>query len=658
MKKFIWGILISLGIGASTLYAATDDEVLEKVIWEAKSVVNVPSELSEFQYQIVEEKDKLKAFDLTWTDPKGEIEPISVRIEADGRIVRYNQYQNVVKRKKLATISYEEGLNVAEKFWSQVNSQYEHTFKLEKERKDQGNVYGYVFEEYVGEIPVLHSQVEITVDKQTGKVQTFSGLPTYLGAYRVPKQVIDEQTAYKLYLENLPFELGYHLTSQYEPKEVFSFPVYVAENRMYQGIDAQTGNLVTPYQTVDTLLYKGDMVESTEKSNALTKEEKIAKEILSTLLSKQEALEKATKVFNTIGKDSYEGNLYYNAYTKQFIWALYNEKVNLSVEAKTGEILSYNKYQDTSRDQQKASLTEEESFIKVEAFLKVVCPEQFKEVVYVPQQGNSNNLNSYYSFVRQVNELPVSGQGLTVGIDRTSGEIIAYNKAWNDYIQFKDIHSLFTKQYQENMDKKVMKSLGFGLYYVDGSEKERQAIYTVEVPYATFDPLTGEAIYSYNGKPVEKNEIPQYKDIKGHWAEEIIKRLVDSGIYLSGEYFNPNQPITQGEFLSVLLGYHQPYPVEDSVYNGAIQQGILKFDEKAPKKILTGKEAIIMIIDYLGYQEIAELDEIFVNPFEETTEAKGYFALAKGLNIIGEGFKPSDEVTRAQAFELIYHMLD
>lgn len=389
----------------------------------------------------------------------------------------------------------------------------------------------------------------------------------------------------------------------------------------------------------------------------------LPKEVLGTLLSKEQAIEKAAQVFRVDKNQIYEGNLYHNQYTQRYIWALRSEKVNLAVDAQTGDILSYYYIQNQDSSNQQNQISYEEGLKTAEVLLRKICSKEWQTTALSSQDKENEDKRYTYEFVRQVNGIAVPEHRLTVSVDAINGEIVYYNQNWNYHVTFRDITDDFTSSHQTKIDKQVMEMLNFKLYYVNTSEQERRPIYTVQQNYGIFNPLTGDKISSYDGTIIKEEKVPQYKDIAGHWAEKIIKKLVDSGIYLPEENFRPDEGVTQSDFMRLLLGYSEPSHTEESIYQVAIKRDILEEAEKNPEKIITVAEGIRYIIHYLGYQEVAVLEDVFINPLEETDvilpEEVGYMALAGGLKIINiSQFKPFELLTRAQACELIYNMLD
>ncbi len=103
---------------------------------------------------------------------------------------------------------------------------------------------------------------------------------------------------------------------------------------------------------------------------------------------------------------------------------------------------------------------------------------------------------------------------------------------------------------------------------------------------------------------------------------------------------------------------------KDALYNYAINNGIIKEEEKAPEKIVIKEEAIKYIIRALKYDKVADLTEIYKDLFKDTKDIdpklKGYVSIAYGLGIV-EGYNgnlsPKAELKREDAASIIYSYL-
>ncbi len=133
----------------------------------------------------------------------------------------------------------------------------------------------------------------------------------------------------------------------------------------------------------------------------------------------------------------------------QGIWRLnwYNyeterAEVNVQVNAITGEIIRFGKYNEPDPHQVYSPLPKLEQLEAqrlAESFLQRLIPEKFAECLYEeqapprPYLRERNWQQSYsFQFVRQVNSIPVPANTINVSVNGDTGEILSYNLNWND----------------------------------------------------------------------------------------------------------------------------------------------------------------------------------------------------------------------------------
>ncbi|MFC6456201.1 S-layer homology domain-containing protein [Paenibacillus vulneris] len=152
------------------------------------------------------------------------------------------------------------------------------------------------------------------------------------------------------------------------------------------------------------------------------------------------------------------------------------------------------------------------------------------------------------------------------------------------------------------------------------------------VSMALFTGLSGTAW----GQPVEK---PLFQDVKGHWAEQTITRLVDEGI-LDGfpdGTFRPNDPVTADQFIKMLLlSYTQVYP-----------NGERKWTNEFTQSLSAGNRNILQQ-DYRNFD---------FKPNTVGYWAKPYIDLASDLQFISKSQFPDfkAKLKREQVAEVIYY---
>ena len=698
IAAFFLVVMLTIPVG---LWANDVDKELTQLITSVKSKIAVPKELTEFRssMEVQNEASREDAYRFLWEDKAYKIGNVQVVVEKNGNIINYSKYMYNKEYSILAKISYEEGLKSAQNFLNKIASPYSKALKLQESADTgQSNVYEYRFDYYVNNVKVLGEVVSLSVDKQTGEVVNFFGIPTYKGTYSHEKAVITLEKAKENYLNKIGISLVHQIRYDYETRTVKSFPVYEVSNSQNKAIDAKTGEVIIPY-TMHGFYLTGKeaptMEESRDAGSGLTpQEQKIVDEIKG-LITKEKAVELGAEYFSKIKEASISSaSLYQSFYDNKYIWQINMQSgtspelksvspekatlmiaageismpadfshISLSVDAKTGEILSYYTYNNYERKE--ASLSENQIKAKVETFLKNIAKDKFPLVKYhendsysgpIPLDTTSNPYKNYY-YRRMVKGVPVQGDGLRVTYDGVNDEITSYTNTWHN-TTFKDV----TKAVD---NKKIIENIDLQLMYINKDNKTRVLAYAHDEGSMAFDPFTGVRVNSYDGKPINSSTKTGYDDIKGHAKEDIIKKLYDSGIYLPGGSFKPDTNINQYDFLRLVLRISNENITEEDLYKRAVDRGIIEEKEKNKNLLITKEQAVQYIINSTHYKEAAKLSDIYIYPFKDEKQVskalKGYISLAYGFKIIEQNtqvaFNPKAKLTRAQAAEMIYNLL-
>ena len=493
----------------------------------------------------------------------------------------------------------------------------------------------------------------------TGSSEDFSKLPDASG-------VIGLEAAQKAYLDKIKVNLSYYSNYDYNKRTLTVFPAYSGANKEGKAIDAKTGEPVDLYNDYINYGGMGDGgAMKTASSNAsesqLTQEELNAITGLSSLITKEKAesvlrsaipgLASNEKVLSTsltknyVEKDKYQ-------------WEIGFDGAYGVVNAKTGEVTSYYIYNEDSRSGH-AALTEEKAREKADAFIKKMAPEKFEQSRFYESPNirlykmDSNVTDYSFNYYRQVNGVDFIGNGFTVIVNKDSGVVTNYDCTWYDNVTFPSIEKVISP---EDAFKIINKTGKMGLMYKKIKEDQAALVYDFTVPANDYliDPTTGTKI-GYDGKAYKETALPEYTDIKGHWAEAKILKLLENGYYLQGEKFNPNQKINQLSFLRYLYSPIQMYYDDDSFYDLMINDKIINKEEKSPTAVMTRQDAAKFIVRYLGQGRAAGHPEIFINPFKDKVSDayKGYAAICYGLKVMqgdkNGRFNGTNQVSNAEA---------
>lgn len=685
---------------------AEEDKGLETAIKFVKSKITVPDEYTEFNYNILNYKNK-RTWDLSWNSKDGE-GSINVRVDEKGNIIDYSSYKPRTRpdSNKLPKFSRQQAKENAEAFIKNLNPELLGQLKYMDNDVASIRDYEYYFSyaRIVNGVPYYANTVYVSVNPETGEVRNYNYNWDEDLKFPAADGAISMEKAKQAFVEKLGLELKYHYTYTNDSIKPFAAFVQKYENGTY--IDALTGEKlkIDPwigiyYDGVAKDEAKVQMSSANVAGGAsivLTEEELKAVEKVSKLISKEDAEKKARelKVLELTGdykatrvnlsrswpeREKFEWRIEFTKDNKRY--------VSVSIDAASGEVKSFNTYYE-QKDGETAKYDENAAKAAAEALLKELQPEKFQESFYDesstyprPYVSSEKPTNYTFTYTRKVNGIPFQGNALTVGYDAVNGKITSFGTQWFD-IELPPVdHAVSIDKVYE----KLFNEIGLELQYVNeaklkaGSEMiyiPENVEYEVKLVYAVksgkpviFDVNTGNII-NYNGDLYKETRPVEYSDISGHYAENQIKVLAEYGISLEGTEFNPDKGITQQEFLTLLsktLNYYGPYSSEkevDSLYAFFLREGILKAEEKAPQAVVTRQDAVKFIIRALKYDKVADIKGIYNCEFKDVEsiapELVGYVTIAKGLGIINgyDGlFKPADEITRAQAAVVIYNYL-
>ena len=678
-RKQLLSLILAMCITISTSVVAfaseNDGSNLEKAIVSAKNIITIPEEYSDFSYyynENTEENESSGAYTLDWSNKDGE--SISIQVDDNGNILEYHKFDSNNDSSGLAKISKEDAKAIAEKFMQKSVKFKEGSIKIIDDRSNlsQSSDYEFKFGQFVNNIPVSFNTIDLSINKYNGEVTSLirnnNDVKNYI--FSSKDSIINKEAAKKAYLEKIGIDLKYYSRYDYKNKKLNVFPAYSIKQDKLQGIDAKTSEVVNIYS--DNILNKGlnnssklmteDAAVSDGKESTLTKEEINEIQKTAQLISKENA-EKvikdnfdSLKTNDKVNNASLEKSDYVDS---KYIWNISFENGNGSVDAKTGELLSFYFYD--NNEEVKNNISYSEAKNKCDSLLKKVAAEKYKKVKYIPEEENAEGNYYTFKYVRMVNGYEYTNNYLSISIDKTTGKIINYENQWFTNITFPSLNNVISK---DIVFDKISDDIGFDLQYEKIDKDKVSLIYNFSNLQEQYllDPMTGVRI-GYDGKKYKENNLPTYTDITGHAYENVIKELLNNGYYLEGDKFNPDSYITQANFFKYLYTPDMSYYDEDELYEMLIGNKIIKSEEKSPDHILTNGEIAKYVVRYLNYEPIAKNSQIFVNPFKDnvSNDYKGYAAICYGLDIIkgdsNGNFNEKGNMTNGQTAQVIYNLL-
>ena len=703
-------------------------EMMEEMIVRVRPLIDVPEEYTEFNWDFNNghKYGYGSTWNFSWTDNvTGEI---AVTCDEEGRIIGYNVYNYNRERKAvLPNVGPEELQPIAEEFIKKT-SPFLKDVDLRLEEVSFPSVYynqtyTYCFTRYENDIPVPENTVLVSINHVTKQVESYGCNMTLDIDFNKPKNIISADKAKEILSETQEMKLSYRMKTEYDDEgNVISRQAHLVYTPVlsYISVDAETGKVYTErntWQAVEAPKFEASMGAA---NDALMKDDTTAEEseaeryqpteqelaqiaLLESLISKDEATKvilenkdlyiienaylsdaRLTKRYNNILPLSENGEK-----QEQYVWSLYFLEpgetylgMNAVVDAKTGELISYNAdlpytyhYEEFELEEPKMIYTEEQAVKIASEFIKKHQPEKFEKVVYSScndysvykyvENENGNNTPLYranrLTFVRQNEGVDFTYNSFGIGVDRATGKITRYSYTWYDDVAFESPKDVIDAK---DALMALYSNEGFGVNYeinanytyVEGKYNSVNADIYSRAVYSDYAAVT-TTIRALDGKPIDYNgeeivfgeSFGKYTDIENHWAKETIERFTWIGYGPEGNEFRPNDKISGQEFLELCNSVR--------IYGG--------YEEAEDLESLTRMQAVELLIDNLGYGKVAKLENVFITDFADnadfTPEDIGYAAIARGFGLIegdGENFRPYDTLTRAEALTIIENAID
>lgn len=663
------------------------DKQLEEAIVKVKKLFNIGSEYDKFDHR-VSSRDGTTVFYLNWSDSKEKLGSIDVSITLDGTVISFGKWKPIYREQgpKLPKISKEEGLKIAKDFIKKASPKFADNIKqidVSEPLNINSSGYNYHFVRIKNGIPYYNNNIDIHVDNSTGEVRNYYANWDMDLKFSDAKDIISLEKAEELYKEKIGLDLMYKTSySDRSPKLFLTYSPKYAN----LGINAKDGEL-TPlndyypiYEKAADMGGRGDA-----PADELSPDEKDAIEDIAGLISQKDA----EKIGRDILELDSEYKLNYISLYKNwrsddsYNWQLEfiknldsnNYYANISIDAKTKELISFYKFGPDASDK-KVQYDEEKTLEIAKEYIKKTAPDKYELVELRKSHEGFRPLEEQrrysFGFIRKLDNAYVEQDGITITVDAIDGKVIEYRTTWtNKEFPSQDEVISIDKAYEILFD-----DIGIELKYVNPdryegiikNKKDAILVYGLKTDKPSIIDANTGTILNYLGEPYKTPRVINYKDIDDSYAKDKINILAQYGIALPGDKFKPKEKINQKDFLYLLAKAENPYfeidDTKDNLYAYLINMGIIKENEKAPERIVTKEEGIKYIIRALKYDRVADLTKIYKDIFKDTEditpELKGYISIAYGLNIV-EGYNgnlnPKAELSREDGANLIYNYL-
>ena len=691
-------------------FASSDspEQSMETALIAVKTLIQVDDDVfTEFSYGSSysnwETREGL-IWQFYWSDMKSS--SINAAATADGVLLQYYKYQYDGRMYGFAEISKDEAKAAADLFIRKANpdtyTYYKDPSIIQTNLHD--NAYTFVYSAEVNGYAFEAASLTVGVNKFTGEVSMYVTRNVDPGRYKFESAsgIISENAAVAAYAEKIGLRLEYRSKYDYSDgvSTISVFPVYIFNSGSDRYIGAKTGEVVEyvydlgtddaantsmgePAPSADMAQSEAESGDGGSRAN-LTPAEREAIERLAGFLTSEQALEALIEAADLTGLDTSSFNNQYIGLSRDYLNSnRYYYDVNLSrysewdlkdddvvsvygrVDAETGRVTSFSfNYFGIPMTGSGDVIAEEQAAI-VGSFLNRMAPDEIGkselESISVPRLNKDGYAyaNYQYSYIRHENGVPYRDNGIYVSFNQYTGKITSYSLNWYDNISFPSINNVLTPE--RALDAYVGEN-GSRIVYITTGGGEAALVYDF-INYMYIDPFTGKAV-DYSGSPwTDATETPEYDDVRGHWSESYVMKLLDNGVFMWGGRFEPEKVMTELDFLRYIMlieGGYYPRMAGADIAEYYSRRGVEV--EASPDKLLTRQEAARIIVDFLGYKQLAEQSEWFVYPFSDNVDAayKGYITICYMLGIVGGDngkFDPLMSITRAHAAVLLHNLI-
>lgn len=711
--------------GSST---SNESEVeMEAALTKVKQRVKIPKELTEFTYSTGKSYGT-KVFEFTWKSKRdinsAGIKYIQVSIVGDV-ITRYQYYDDskgysqYSQDPTFAKLSEKQILAKAEGYIKQLNPKIAGQVKTEVSRLNLFNSTATVnFTRYVNGVEVKSNSGTVTLDKDTGALSNFYVSWWDNADFPSPKSALTEKEIKEEYKKLCKLTPYYGISTDWSTGKKTATIVY--EPDFTKEIDAFKGEPSTIWQDMQSAggtRFYGYEAYNTASDDADDEEEIVGEgdydkgaggvtftqaELKKIQLDK--SLITPEKAFEALKKDKYA------ALTDDYVissYDVYSEKsdypvplvedsdtakkekeeefflnisfkvkdelkktfkgyknINVSLNAKTGELISMSKYSNSSTlpklDVGEANAVADAAAKQYAKDMYAKCKPNADNSAEVKTWSGGFETSRRFVFDRYVNGIRVNGDRVSVTVD-SAGTVTSYSSNWTEDVKFPSAKILSA----DKAFDKLYTQRDFKYYYTGWITKDGKVkvylLYNMDSFY--LNAKTGKLCSWNGGEPWSYNDgrNVKYTDIKGIPQEQAILTLQKYGVTLTNDSkFKPNEAITEEEFQRLVnsaIGGYYDYDVAD-IEDDEIAQD----DEGTAKKpaALTRTEAAVIFAGRFDNGNILKLKGIYKTPFSDvksSDENAGYIAVAYAKGFIPKGngkFNGSKTITRAEAVQMIY----
>lgn len=657
MKKIFSMLLALITVFTVMSFQTFADNETERLLSLVKSRIGSTEEYNEFSSSVYDLAGE-KSYYFSWTSGDENYKEMNVTVIPEGIITSYDIYDYYSSDEKIKKGTYDAALQRAKDLFFKINPALEKSYIISRRTDYESiNEYQYSFDLYRVEngIKVGADNGYLNLSSDMTKITGFYFSYTPYAELKKPENIISKDEAKEAFSKNIGMTLAYRIRYNREGKKEAYLVYLPAKNNTY--VDAFTGDIK---HIKNEFYYNNSKAEArdelaggaSDESFSEAEEEDLVR--LNSIMSEENAekLLRQNKLFNIT--DDYDAdwiNLYKEHGSDKYLYQIDFSNIDEDsyasavMNASTGEIIRFSHYDNQDED----SLSPKQKYEFAVKYARELAPSHVNEYVLEPDEDMEYDT---YVFRRSVQSIPCVDDCISVSVSSADGHLNSYSISYSE-IDFPDASKCISREEALSI---LYQKLGMDLIYIpsfigDSTRREYHLIYTPDIQKTwSVDAVSG-IIDDVSA------EIPEYTDIAGHYGEAAIKDLKNYLIGCGSPEFMPNKPITQKEFLNLIInviswGNPVLFDNTDGMDNYWIAD-ILKGGENISDRSITRLEAVIYIIRALGIEEYASIQNIYISPFADVPADKaGFAAILYGMNVIkgtGNTFNPNGVLTRADA---------
>lgn len=706
-------------------YAADKNEAMTQALTYVKQRIEIPENLTAFTYDSSLTAGTTKYSFNWHTETDGDYEEMNVAITGKVITYFNNGKMNYDGDFKFAKLDSSELYKKAQEAVKTLNPTVYKNIEISETPNISlsGNYAGFALKRVKDGVPVAGSSGYLYVNKDTGELLEYY-LNWIIGAgFADPADAVSVETAQKGFANEFPVELVY--TTEYDWETDKLIPHLIYRQTKTGEIDALTGKLSTyegSYYEYEESVAEDDesAVDEAGGDNdanpgaggvSFTQSEIEKLELEEKLIKADEAI----KIIQNMGifnisdnaeatRSSCDYNSYLGAYVRSVSFQSdvkgyvdvdqpsaepYDEEVeevaaeddsasssaynpqqkevtyrvygSISINAETGELLSYNCSNSSNLKETKLKSEKSADRILTARFKKIAgavaenFPIDNAKITYTHEyiskerrdKGEVGELRGASATInRYANGIKCSNESASITIDR-NGKVSNYNITYYgiEYPEPKNIIS------ETDAYAKFFEQVDFPLRF-RCALKDNKTIVTAMVYTASktlyIDAFTGKLTNSNGSEASLISDDVTYTDLKGSKYGKIAEKLATYNVTVMDEdgKLNEDKIITRGEFKKLIKAV--------GVYSW--------LDNDELEKPLTRQYAAKMFASNLLNEKVAEMS-IFKSSFsdvKDTSKYVGYIEVTTRLGYMSGTngkFKPSQKITRGQALKMVYNIL-